>query len=150
MAEFELLEVPESHVASVRRIVPMSELPGFFGEAFRAVAAAVQGGGGAVAGPPFGRYHGMPGDTVDVEAGFPVEGWDGEAGEVTAGTRPGGRAVVGLHVGPYETMEQTYAALREWCAAEGLTLAADMWEEYLTPPEGDPSTWETRIVWPLE
>jgi hypothetical protein len=26
----------------------------------------------------------------------------------------------------------------------------DMWEEYLTPPEGDPSTWQTRIVVPVD
>lgn len=149
MEGFEVLEVPEQQVASIRRTVPTAELPGFFAEAFHAVVAAVEAGGGAVAGPPFGRYRSMPTETVDVEAGFPVEGWDGDGGEVTVGTRPGGRAVVGVHVGPYDTMAETYDALRSWCAEQGLSLATEMWEEYTSPPEGDPSTWRTRIVWPV-
>jgi effector-binding domain-containing protein len=147
MGEFEIVDVQEQKVASVRRTVPTAELPAFFAEAFEAVAAAVDAGGGAITGPPFGRYRSMPTETVDVEAGFPVEGWDGSSGEVNTGVRPGGRAVVGVHVGPYDTMAETYERLQAWCAEEGVTLATEMWEEYTSPPEGDPSTWRTRIVW---
>jgi effector-binding domain-containing protein len=110
MERFEVVDVPEQRVATVRRVVPMAELPGFFGEAFHAVAAAVEAGGGAIAGPPFGAYYSMPTETVDVAAGFPVAGWDGDAGEVTVHARAGGRAVVTVHVGPYDTMVETYDA----------------------------------------
>lgn len=150
MERFEVVDVPEQSVATVRRVVPMAELPGFFGDAFHAVAAAVEAGGGAIAGPPFGAYHSMPTETVDVAAGFPVAGWDGDAGEVTVHTRAGGRAVATVHVGPYDTMVETYDALRRWSAERGLTLAGEMmWEEYLSDPATDPATWRTRIVWPL-
>lgn len=88
----------------------------------------------------------MPTETVDVTAGFPVEGWDGDGGEVTVGTRAEGRAVVTVHVGPYDTMAETYDALSRWCAGQGVTLASEMWEEYLSDPATDPSTWQTRIV----
>lgn len=74
MDRFALVEVPEQLVATVRRVVPMEELPGFFAEAFHAVAAAVEKGGGTIVGPPFGLYHGMPTETVDVTAGFPIVG----------------------------------------------------------------------------
>jgi len=152
MDRFELADVPEQRVATVRRAVPMAELPRFFAEAFHAVAAvaaAVEAGGGTIAGPPFGLYHDMPTETVDVTAGFPVEGWDGDGGEVTVETRAGGRAVVTVHVGPYDTMTETYDALYRWCAGQGITLAGGTWEEYPSDRETDPSTRQTRIVWPV-
>ena len=149
MERFDVVEMPAQTVATVRRVVAMDELSSFFGSAFRAVAAAIEAGGGVIAGPPFGCYHGPPGETVDVAAGFPVEGWDGDGDEVTVWRRAGGRAVVVVHVGPYETMAQTYARLSSWCEEQGITLAGEMWEEYLTGPEADPSTWQTRIVWPV-
>lgn len=64
---------------------------------------------------------------------------------------PGGRAVVGIHVGPFDSLASTYQELLAWVAAEGLELAVGMWEVYLTDPsaEPDPSRWRTRIVWPL-
>lgn len=150
MVRFEVVEVPERRVATLRRVVQMAELPGFFASTFGVVAAAVEAGGGAIAGPPFGWYHGSPGETVDVAAGFPVEGWDGGGGEVRVWQRRGGPAVLAIHVGPYDAMAETYAALRDWCTKRSVTLADDMWEEYLTGPEADPSTWQTRIVWPLD
>jgi effector-binding domain-containing protein len=149
MDGFDVAEVSAQTVATVRRVVSTEELPSFFGSAFRTVAAAIEAGGGVLAGPPFGWYHGPPGETVDVAAGFPVEGWDGDGDDVTVWRRAGGRAVVGVHVGPYETMAQTYARLSSWSVGQGITLADEMWEEYLTGPEADPSTWQTRIVWPV-
>lgn len=150
MDRFELVDVPEQLVATMRRVLPTAELPGFFAEAFHAVATAVEEGGGRIAGPPFGLYHGMPTETVDVTAGFPIEGWRGDGGgdEVTVQTRAGGRAVVTVHVGPYDTMAETYDALRRWCAGQGVALGNGMWEEYPSDPTTDPSTWRTRIVWP--
>jgi effector-binding domain-containing protein len=148
MNRFELIDVPEQRVATVRRVVPVAELPGFFAEAFHAVATAVRTGGGTITGPPFGQYHGMPTDTVDVSAGFPVEGWEGGEGDVNVGTRAGGPAIVTIHLGSCDTMTETYDALRHWAAGEGIGVAGTMWEEYLTDPSTDPSTWQTRIVWP--
>lgn len=149
MERFTVVDVPEQTVAAVRRLVPMAELPGFFGEAFHAVAAAVEAGGGSLAGPPFGWYHGIPTATVDVAAGFPVDGWGGDGGEVDVSRRGGGRAVVTVHVGPYDTLADTYGALQEWCSDQGLVLASDMWEEYLDDPTAEPSATRTRIVWPI-
>ena len=64
---------------------------------------------------------------------------------------PAGRAVVVVHVGPYDTLEATYGRLLEWVAAQGMELATGMWEEYLSDPEQepDPATWRTRIVAPV-
>src|SRR6478736_4678361 len=68
------IHITEQAVAVVRERVPMDALTGFFGRAFGAVMAAVQMQGASPAGPPFALYHGIPGETVDVEAGFPIAG----------------------------------------------------------------------------
>ena len=67
---------------------------------------AVPEAGGQVSGPPFGWYHGVPTDVVDVSAGFPVAGdVHPTDGGVVVEERPGGRAVVAVHVGSYDTIE---------------------------------------------
>ncbi|MBP6525524.1 MAG: GyrI-like domain-containing protein [Dermatophilaceae bacterium] len=150
MVDIQLTDIPSETVALVRRVVPMGDLTTFFGEAFERVAGAVPEAGGAIAGPPFGWYHGMPGETVDVAAGFPVVGdVHTPDGGVVVTERPGGRAVVAVHVGPYDAMAVTYAEVQGWMAGRELTPRADMWEEYLSEPTGDPAGWRTRIVWPV-
>ena len=71
MVDIELLEVPTETVAGVRAKVPVATMTQFFGPAFEQVIHAVPEAGGRVSGPPFGWYHGVPTDVVDVSAGVP-------------------------------------------------------------------------------
>lgn len=150
MVDVELVEVPSEIVARVRARVPVQDMTTFFGAAFEQVMRAVPEAGGTVSGPPFGWYHSMPTDAVDVSAGFPVAG-DVHVpdGGVVVEERPGGRAAVAVHIGPYDTMEATYAEVSAWLAEHSLQPREDMWEEYLSEPTGDPATWRTRIVMPV-
>ena len=150
MVDVELVEVPSETVARVRRKVPVEGMSEFFGQAFAQVGREVPEAGGRVSGPPFGWYHGMPTDTVDVSAGFPVAG-DVHVpdGGVVVEERPGGRAAVAVHVGDYESLPRTYAEVMAWVAEHGLAPRADMWEEYLSEPAGDPAAWRTRVVVPV-
>jgi AraC family transcriptional regulator len=145
------VHLTEQTVAAVRERVPMTSLTDFFARAFGMVTAAVQGQGATLAGPPFARYRGMPGETVDVEAGFPVTGNVKEADGVSGGILPETDAFEALHIGPYDTLQQTYGAIQQQMAAEGLAPADMMWEYYLSDPEKepDPAKWQTRVVWPV-
>ncbi len=147
MSEFTLEEVPPATVATMRRTVPMTQLTEFFGTAFTHVADAVKEAGGRIGGAPFAWYHGMPGEAVDISAGFEVYG---DVHPTPAGVqivdRPGGRGAVTVHVGPYDTVQVTWSRLLGWLTEQGLSPRAEVWEEYLDPPEGDPATWRTRIV----
>jgi effector-binding domain-containing protein len=150
MVDVELVDVPSETVALVRARVPVTEMPAFFGPAFEQVVKAVPEAGGRVTGPPFGWYHGVPTDVVDVSAGFPVAGdVDLPDGEVVVEERPGGRAVVAVHVGPYDTIEATYGLVMAWIGEHSLEPREDMWEEYLSEPTGDPANWRTRVVIPV-
>jgi effector-binding domain-containing protein len=150
-----ITEVPSQLVAMERKTIPMDGFPEFFDRVFGEVIAAVNAARGTVAGPPFGWYHGMPADTADVAAGFPVGGMaEGPLqGDIAVVQRPGGRAAVAMHVGPYETLAQSYEQVQRYIAEHDELVPRDeMWEEYLTDPEAepDPATWQTRIVQPLQ
>ena len=146
----QLVSLEPITVAVVREIVPMSELPSFFDRAFHAVMATAQAQGVPVAGPPVGVYYGMPAETVDVAAGFPTAGPVEATGDVASVTLPGGRAAQILHVGSYDSMEQTYGRLMPWLGQQGLIPAGVMWESYLTEPTPEaPESMQTLITWPL-
>ena len=145
------VHLTEQPVAVVRERVPMASLTDFFGRAFGTVMAAARKQGASLAGPPFALYRGMPSETVDVEAGFPIDGNFTEADGVASGTLPETDALEALHVGPYDTLENTYHAILGQMEAEGLTPSDTMWEYYLSDPETepDPAKWQTRVVWPV-
>ncbi len=130
----------------------MTDLTEFFSRAFAETMAALQAQGVDPVGAPFGKYYGRPTDTVDVEAGFPVATAVAPSGSVATGTLPGGRVVEAVHVGPYDTMEDTYSALERFFAETGLVPGDVMWESYVTDPgtEPDPARWRTQICWPVD
>ncbi|MDQ4490475.1 GyrI-like domain-containing protein [Sinomonas sp. ASV486] len=152
MTEISTTELTEQPTAVVRTTVRMDELKDFFDGVFGTVMGAVQSHGAHVAGPPFALYHGMPGETVDVEAGFPVAGpFEGGDG-VTASILPGGRTVTAMHVGPYEGLADTYREMTDWMREQNLTRGESMWEVYLSDPsaEPDPAAWRTEVFCPVE
>lgn len=146
-----LVRCAEQPTAVVRERVAMDALPEFFGRAYATVAAEAARQDVQLAGPPFALYRGIPTETVDVEAGFPINGTFADTGTVVGGTLPGTEAYEMVHTGTYDTLEQTYAAVQERMKAAGKTPSEMMWEYYLNGPsdEPDPQKWQTRVVWPV-
>ncbi|GAA2490895.1 GyrI-like domain-containing protein [Terrabacter carboxydivorans] len=151
MNEIRTVETTEQPTAVLRATVPMDELPAFFARAFAAAAATIGQQGQFPVGPPFGLYRGMPTTVVDVEAGFPVTTPVEASGEVVPSTLPGGRVVEAVHVGPYDTMGETYGQVEQWMVGQRLVPGPVVWESYLRDPEHepDPATWRTVIHWSL-
>lgn len=151
MTEIRLVDHVEQPTAVVHEHVPTADLPAFFHRAFEATARVAAAQGVPVVGPPFGLYHGMPGATVDVEAGFPVARPVTAAEGVTPASLPAGPVAEAVHVGPYETLADTYGEVQRWLAEQGHRPAGLLWEAYLSDPqaEPDPSTWRTQVHVPL-
>jgi effector-binding domain-containing protein len=151
MSHFELIELDPQPAAAMRGNVAQADLPEFFGRAYHRVMEAVNAAGVSVVGPPFGFFPRMPTETVAVAAGFPVSSAIEETDDVHNLELPGGTAIVTVHIGPFETLGETYDQLMEWARTNELDLAEDMWEQYLSGPvvEPDASKWQTRIVWPV-
>ncbi|NVM94248.1 GyrI-like domain-containing protein [Arthrobacter wenxiniae] len=149
--ETTIVHTPAQRTAVVREVVPMEALREFFGRAFGAVMAATQAQNTRLAGPPFALYHGMPAQTIDVEAGFPVAGSFTATADVQASALPEAEAYEAIHRGSYDTLGTTYGAIQERMREDGCTPADTMWEYYLSDPakQPDPATWLTRVVWPV-
>jgi predicted enzyme related to lactoylglutathione lyase/effector-binding domain-containing protein len=147
-----LVHCTEQPTAVVRETVAMDALPEFFSRAFGAVMAEAQGQNVQLAGPPFALYRGMPTETVDVEAGFPVAGSLADTGTVAPGTLPEADAFEAVHTGPYDTLGETYSAIQDRIREAGKNPSSAMWEFYLNgpPSEPDPSKWQTKVVWPVD
>ncbi len=146
----QVVEIEPQEAVTVRGDVPVADLTEFFSHAFGEAATAASIAGVDIVGPPFALYPEMPTTTVAVEAGFPVSAPVGTNGDAHRTVLPGGRVVQAVHVGPYDSLEQSYAELQSWMVDHGLRPADAMWECYLTDPESepDPATWRTMIVCP--
>lgn len=151
LSDIHLATLEERPTVGIRARLRIDELPAFFQRAFHEIAAGLERQGSRATGAPVARFRGIPEETVDVEAAFPVD-TPFDAGELTAGELPGGRAAECLYSGPYEEMEPVYHAMIDWMSERGLSPADEMWECYLTDPatEPDPSKWQTLIVWPVD
>ena len=96
-------------------------------------------------------HYSPPGDTVDLECATPVASPMARAGRVQAGELPAGIAATVTHIGPYDTLSQTWAALMAWMKSQSLEGAGAPWEVYVTDPgpEPDQSRWRTDIFFPV-
>ncbi|WP_366214747.1 GyrI-like domain-containing protein [Arthrobacter sp. SRS-W-1-2016] len=148
--EATLIHCSEQPTAVLREKVAMNALPEFFSRAFAAVAAETRRQNVQLAGPPFALYLGMPAETVDVEAGFPITDTLADAGTVVASMLPETEAYEAMHTGPYDTLESTYTVVQDQIKSAGKRPSDTMWEYYLNgpPTERDPQKWQTRVVWP--
>lgn len=66
-------------------------------------------------------------------------------GEVFATETPSGEAVVAVHRGPYNRMNEAYRAIEEWMAENRRESAGQTWEIY-GDPTPDPADTETTVV----
>jgi effector-binding domain-containing protein len=112
------------------------------------------------AGPPFIRYYVIDmAAELDIEFGLPVLAGAQGDGRVLPGELPAGRYVSLRHVGPYDGLIASHAALQAWAREHG--IAFDSWdtdrgqawrcrvEHYPTDPAAEPDTakWEVDIAY---
>lgn len=149
--EPEIVHVDRAPTAVVREQVRMDALPGFYDQAYRAVAAALAEQQ-VEPRSAIGLYLSPPTETVDLEAGFVVDSAVEPDGEVVASSLPGGDVARLTHVGSYDELPQTWGRVMVWVGEQGRAPAGPMWEVYVTEPnpQTDPSTLRTDLFCLLE
>lgn len=103
--------------------------------------------------PPFLIYHGAPGpgrEPFEIEICAPISrpidppmGW--RLTELPAGT-----FASTVHVGPYDTLGQTYDRLDAWLRAQGYAKAGPPREVYLSEPSTPPELTRTVVEYPVD
>lgn len=95
-------------------------------------------------------YHHPPNRQLpmDVEFGVEVVRPFTASGEVVLVETPAGKVASALHIGPYDQMNKTHAAIHDWAATNGASFAGKSWEIYGDWTD-DVSKLETRIEYLL-
>lgn len=154
MMDVKIERLESLHVAFVRHVGPYHEVH----EAWEKVCARL-GKEGLIG--PESRFVGVcyddpevtPPEKIRYDACVTVGDDFTPEGEVGVQTLPGGEFAVVTHTGPYERLNQTYAALfGQWLPHSGRELRSEpSLEFYLNDPEGtDPEDLLTDIYAPLE
>ncbi len=151
MAGYEIVEQVGTPTIGIRRTIPVDQMQEFFSDSYGRLFEEIESSNLTVTGAPYGRYRGIPSDTYDVEAGVPIAEPTTSHDDIVAGQLPEVEAVEFIHVGPYDTLRQSYDAMAAWMSEQNIIPEGEMWEMYLTDPteEPDPAKWETKIVWPV-
>lgn len=153
----EIRQLPARRVLQVRETVDTDRLTEFQGRAFAAIWAALQAAGKTSTEHPYMRCHHEDATSMDVEVGLPIDDVE-YAGSVTAGSLPGGPALVHTHYGSHAKLGDAYAAVAT-ASTDGLARAGAPWEVYEWcdfQSEPNPATWPlpddwtTLLVQPLE
>ena len=151
-----MLEVTEKQIeaqpaAVIRTKARQPDLGPVMDELFPLVLAFIQASGAQPAGPPFCRYLSMGSEEWEIEPGVPVTEPVAGEGRVEAAELPGGAVLSTMHVGPYETLGQSWDALDRWVKQEGKVPGGAAWELYVTDPAvvTDPAECRTELVMPL-
>ena len=82
--------------------------------------------------------------SLRVQVGFPVSERFADSDVVKCVELAPGRAAHAVHIGPYDQLHSTYAALETWCTQNALVLSGQSWEVYGDWTE-DMSKLETSI-----
>jgi len=161
MAEPRLVTRPEQPYVGVRTIVTLDTV-GRVADRIGELIGWLAARDAAPAGPPFLRYWviDMP-ERLDVEAGVPTRGEIDGAGDVVAGTLPGGTYATVTHHGHPQELVEVITKLLAWAEEEGLRWDArdepegTAWgcrlEVFLTNPmeQPDMAQWDTDLVFKL-
>jgi len=153
MSEKKAPEVVEKEVAPV--LVAGIRIKGRYAETGELLGRVARAAGRHICGEPLClHYDGEHREEdADFEACFPVRKAFSAAG-VWVHELPGSRCLTLVHVGPYEELGRSYAALFEEVRRRGLAPQLPTREVYLKGPgmifRGDPKKYVTEIQIPVE
>jgi len=135
----------------VKRRIARAEIAATIAEGLGKTYPHALQNGLAIAGRPFARYSDVGPGLMTIEVGTPLATPAAGAGDIEAITLPGGPAAVAVHMGAYDKLQDTYAAIERWMQEHGVRAAGAPWESYITDPaeHPDPANWRTDVYWPI-
>lgn len=149
--EFSTTELDAQSIIGIRMTVELAEISGVMGQLFPEVLEYMRKQGQSPVGMPLTLYHCMDGGTAELECALPIASPIAGTDRIRCSELPSGTMATVTHMGPYDSLPGTWAALMGWIKSEGLAPAGIPWEVYVTDPgaEPDQSKWRTDIFFPV-
>ena len=147
-----IVELQARPFAYVTLTSTLEEMPTAMGRGFGMLSVLFTKAAAQMAGNPLAHYLEFDAHSVKFDLGFPALEADLErlrAAGASIGRTPGGRNMTATHIGPYDTVSETYSTMDRAMQAQGLIGSKDMWESYLSPPDTPPEQTRTDVIWPL-
>ena len=146
----ELRSIPSRPAILVHTECPLTSIGTALGPIFGEVADWAGAHHVALGGPAVARYVSLHGGACEVDAGFVVASAPEATDARVKGIDLGGcTAVCATHMGSYETLGETYAAMEAWMRENNLVSAGPMWEEFFSPPDTPANDTRTDVYWPV-
>ena len=145
----ELRTVPTRPAIVVHTRCATNAIGATLGSVFGEVAGWAGAHHVALAGPALARYAVIDGKECELDAGFVVSGAPAGDDRVRAIDLGDCTAACATHLGSYESLAETYAAMERWIGEHGYVSAGPMWEEYFSPPDTPPDRTRTDVYWPV-
>ena len=153
MSEPVVVELKSTPFAYMSLQSALAAMPTTMAEGFRSLMGKFAQAKAPMAGNPLAHYTLFDATSASFDLGFPARAEDVEALRATGlfiGQTPGGRNMTATHIGPYDTVSETYELMTAAMKRQGLSGAKDMWESYLSPPDTPPSEIRTDLIWHVE
>ena len=152
MSDFTIETLTPRPFAYITVTARMSDMARTMGESFGRLGALFAAAGAEMAGMPMCHYTAYDEKTATFDLGFPARADQVEAlraAGLSIGETSSGRNMKAVHIGPYDTVVETYNRMTAAMKAQGLVGATDMWETYFSPPETPPEQIRTEVTWPV-
>lgn len=140
-------------VLTITESVEYTKIGEAMGRMFGEVMAYIKKNNIKITGYPFAAYPDW--DTtklIKMEAGIPIEKPVKAFGKVKMSQIPGGKVVMAIHYGAYETSNITHEAINKYIEEKKLVMNGAVYEVYVTDPQQEPdqSKWITEIYYPVK
>ena len=152
MPDFQVETLKPQPFAYITLTAKVPEMPKAMGDGFDRLSAAFAAAKAEMAGMPMCHYTDYDEQSATFDLGFPARPDQLEAlreAGLSIGETPSGRSMKATHIGPYDTVVETYNKMTEAMKKQGLVGAHDMWETYFSPPETPPEKIRTDVIWPV-
>ena len=144
-------ELAAQPILFIQRRVAFTQVQPLMAECFPKLYGHGQKAGLAIAGQPIARYVSTGRGLWTIDCAMPLLEPAPAEGEMQAGFLAAGPVAVAVHMGEYELLPETNAAIERWIEENGLSCNGAPWESYVTDPgeTPNPADWKTEVFWPL-
>jgi hypothetical protein len=149
MTEPIIVELQARPFAYLSMEATLLAMPNTVAEGFHKLVDLFARADAPVAGDPLVHYLAFDTRLVDFDLGFPARPNDVErlrAAGLSIGETPGGPSMTARHMGPHDSLSETYLVMDAAMRRMAITGARDIWESYAASSAGE---FCTEVIWPL-